>query len=115
MSRPDQPTSPVSALTAAIVELVRAEVDRRVSAALAERPAATAYLSTAAAAAHAEVAPGTIRRWIREGRLVEHRAGRELRVSRAELEQLLGRGIRAPGPGRELTPEQLAARRFGVG
>src|SRR5579871_2248749 len=44
-----------------------------------------AYLSVAKAARVADVAPGTIRAWIRHGRLTAKRAGRVLRVSRAEL------------------------------
>ena len=51
------------------------------------------YLSVARAAKHADVAPGTIRAWIRKGRLQSRRAGRVLRVSRAELETFLATGI----------------------
>lgn len=74
-----------------------------------EIPPADSYLSTVHAAELADVAPGTIRRWIREGRLVGHRAGRKVCVRRSELEQLL-RSDRGAG---NMTPEQLAARDFG--
>jgi excisionase family DNA binding protein len=47
------------------------------------------YLSVAKAARVADVAPGTIRAWIRAGRLTEKRAGRVLRISRVELESFL--------------------------
>jgi excisionase family DNA binding protein len=47
------------------------------------------YLSVAKAARLADVAPGTIRAWIRAGRLTAQRAGRVLRVSRSELAQFM--------------------------
>lgn len=47
------------------------------------------FLSVTKAARVADVAPGTIRAWIRTGRLTEQRAGRVLRVSRRELAQFL--------------------------
>ncbi|MBE7451477.1 MAG: helix-turn-helix domain-containing protein [Kofleriaceae bacterium] len=50
------------------------------------------YLSIAKAAAFADVAPGTLRRWIRTGRLVARRAGRDHRVARGELERFLASG-----------------------
>ncbi len=49
------------------------------------------YLSISGAAAHAAVAPGTLRRWIRAGRLPVRRAGRVYRIARAELEDFLAR------------------------
>lgn len=42
-------------------------------------------LTTTEAAAVARVSQATIRRWLREGRLKERGAGREHRISRAEL------------------------------
>lgn len=68
------------------------------------------YLSPAKAAAVAEVATGTIRRWIRERKLKGHHAGRRVRVSRAELERYLRADHR---PVVQLSPEELAARDFG--
>lgn len=47
------------------------------------------FLSVAKAARLADVAPGTIRAWIRAGRLTAQRAGRVLRVSRRELAQFM--------------------------
>lgn len=68
-----------------------------------------AHLSTRTAAQHAGVAIGTIRRWIREGKLRELRAGRHLRVRRADVDALL-KGDRT-GP--DATPEELAQRAYG--
>lgn len=68
------------------------------------------YLSTEAAARFADVAVGTIRRWVRESRLPEHRAGRRVRVRRSELERLL----RAPTRARAATTsvDDLVTRRL---
>lgn len=88
-------------LRALITEIVREQLDKRLG-------ARDDYLSTRRAGELADVAPGTIRRWIREGRLVGHRAGRKVCVRRLELEQLL-RSDRGAG---NMTPEQLAARDF---
>jgi excisionase family DNA binding protein len=101
----------MASLARAIAELVRVEVDARVRAALAERPAAAELLSTAEAAQYAKVSPRSIRRWLDQGKLRALHAGRELRIRRADLDQLMrGGGRRKAG---ELTPEQLAARDFG--
>jgi excisionase family DNA binding protein len=113
MSGSPSPT-PEVALARAIAELVRSEVAGQVAAALAHRPPADELLSTAEAAAHAKVAPETIRRWVAAGKLSEHRAGREVRIARADLDQLLHRGARRPRlQATEKTPEQLARERFG--
>ena len=53
------------------------------------RNATDAYLSVTKAARIADVAPGTIRAWIRAGRIESRRAGRVLRVGRTELERFL--------------------------
>lgn len=66
------------------------------------------YLTTRDAAAVAKVAEGTIRRWIRSGRLPTHRAGRVMRVRRTDLVELLKRS-ESPG----MSPEAMAARDFG--
>ncbi|MDQ3364345.1 MAG: helix-turn-helix domain-containing protein [Myxococcota bacterium] len=87
-------------------EIVRDEVKRALSAVVQRDE----YLSTINAAALAGVHPDTVRRWIREGRLAEHRAGRELRIRRADLETLLRSNVRDPD---ELSPEERAARDFG--
>jgi excisionase family DNA binding protein len=101
----------MASLARAITELVRVEVDARVRAALAERPAAAELLSTAEAARYAKVSPRSIRRWLDQGKLRALHAGRELRIRRADLDQLMRGGRRRKAA--ELTPEQLAARDFG--
>lgn len=81
-------------------ELVREELAR----VLADRQTPTEYLTVQQAAAVAGVARGTIRRWVREGRLTDYRAGRVVRVRRDELEHMLLGQRRRGG----LTPEQQA-------
>lgn len=96
------------ALRAILREIVREELaERREGPRGATGP--DAYLATSDAAKLARVAPGTIRRWMREGRLPRRRAGRELRVKRADLEALLV--AEAPAKG-ELSPEELADQAF---
>ena len=95
-------TSLDEGLRALVAELVRAEVDKRV----AELRQPAEFLSPQAAGQLAGVADGTVRRWIREGRLAGHRAGRVLRVRRADLERLLR-------DGGDASPEDLARRDFG--
>jgi excisionase family DNA binding protein len=100
----------MASLTRAIAELVRVEVDARVRTALADRPAVPELLSTAEAAQYARVSPRSIRRWLDQGKLRALRAGRELRIRRVDLDQLMRCGRRRSAG---LTPEQLAARDFG--
>jgi excisionase family DNA binding protein len=90
-----------------IAEVVRDELRK-----LAVPTPAGEYLSTHEAAAVAKVTPGTIRRWIHEGKLPQRRAGRLVRVCRVELEQLLRDGTRGPRVDRSVTPEALADRAF---
>jgi excisionase family DNA binding protein len=92
-------------LARAIAELVRVEVDARVRAALAERPAVAELLSTAEAARYAKISPRSIRRWLGQGKLRALHAGRELRIRRADLDQLMRGGGRRKI---ELSPEALA-------
>jgi excisionase family DNA binding protein len=101
----------MASLARAIAELVRVEVDARVRAALAERPTVPELLSTAEAARYAKVSPRSIRRWLDQGKLRALHAGRELRIRRADLDQLMRGGRRRKAA--ELTPEQLAERDFG--
>lgn len=91
-----------------IAEVVRDELGR----ALAQAARPDEYLDTRAAGELASVAPATIRRWIHEGKLPGHHAGRETRVRRADLESLLRVGPRREA--RAPTPEELAARAFAV-
>lgn len=67
------------------------------------------YLSTNAAARLADVATGTIRRWIKKGRLRNYHAGRLVRISRHDLERLLRDGTASND---SLNPEQLAAKKY---
>ena len=101
----------VRAIASAVVDLVKSEPALRAElqrALVATGTARDEMLTTREAADIARVAVGSIRRWVRQGRLQRHRVGRTLRVSRAELERLL----RDPGPDRELTPEDQADRDF---
>lgn len=91
-------------------ELIRNIVRDEVRRAVAELAPRDEYLSTEAASALASVHPDTVRRWIREGKLGEHRAGRELRIGRADLERLLRTGGRRT---EDLSPEEMAVRDFG--
>ena len=85
-------------------DLVRAVAREEVARALAEVTNPSEYLTTAEAATHARVEQGTIRRWIRAGRLTGHRSGRKLVVRRADLERLM-RGDEAG----ELSDDQIDA------
>ena len=88
-------------LESALRELMRDVVRDELRVALAEArprqaasvPSSEPYLSVANAAQLADLAPNTIRTWIRDGRLPAHRAGRVLRVRRSDLEKFL-----APAP-----------------
>lgn len=86
-------------------EEARAEMQRLLAEARGD-----AYLSAQDAARFAGVTDGTIRRWIRAGRLTEHRAGRVVRVLRTDLERLLRDGARSAN---DDSPEARAARDFG--
>ena len=90
-------------------ELIRGIVREELDRALADAKPTDDYLSTKAAATLASVAEGTIRRWIREGRITGHRAGRVLRLRRSDLEGLL----HEDRPEREISPEEMARRDFG--
>ena len=67
------------------------------------------FLSARDAAGLIGVAEGTIRRWIREGKIDRHNAGRRVRVLRADLERLLRSGTSA----NDDSPEARADREFG--
>lgn len=90
-----------------IADVVRAELAKQG----ARTATADEYLSTSKAARYANVAPGTLRRWIRLRRLEPFGAGRHLRVRRADLDRLLadgGRRVRRV----EESPESKADREF---
>jgi excisionase family DNA binding protein len=82
-------------LDAAFRELVRDVVREEIQAAIASAGQGRAandnaeYLSGGDAARIAGVAEGTIRAWVRQGRLVPYRAGRVYRVKRGDLDMFL--------------------------
>jgi excisionase family DNA binding protein len=94
-------------------QLVREAVHDELAAFAADvgplRNAEDAYLSVAKAARVADVAAGTVRTWIRSGRLTSKRAGRVLRVSRSELERFMSGSPTGP---RALDIKQRVARRI---
>jgi excisionase family DNA binding protein len=91
----------VDAFRALLIDVLRAVIREELG---ARRSRPDEYLSVARAASVAEVTPGTIRSWIREGRLGRFRAGRELRVRRTDLERLL----LGEAPGGMASPEERA-------
>lgn len=95
-------TDPLEGLRVFIAEVVKSELDKK--------PEQDDYLSTHDAAELADVAVGTIRRWVRAGKLRDHRAGRRVRVSRADLHRLLREGVPLND---SATPEQVARRKYG--
>lgn len=100
-------------LDAQLREIVREVVREELQAALVAGPPRRnspstddGYLSIARAATFADVAPGTLRRWIRSGRLPARRAGRVHRIARVELEDFLarnGRGADVAARAREIS------------
>lgn len=107
MTRSNQPADPAAALFAAVTEYIRAEVSRQLAAANANAPP-TELLTIAQAAEHVSVAPRTLRRWIRSGRLDSVGAGKLTRIRRCDLEAV----IRDVGTSPD-DPEALALARFG--
>jgi excisionase family DNA binding protein len=81
----------VNALSASVAAAPVNE-ERVVTAATNDLDSALKYISTARAASLAGVTPSTIREWVKQGKLRGYRAGRLVRVSRAELEFFL-RGV----------------------
>jgi len=96
-------------LRALIAEVVRDEL-RKLTAPTPDDE----YLSTRAAASFADVSGGTIRRWIREGKLPPHRAGRLVRVKRSELERMMKDGAGRANTAKVAaeSPEDRARRMF---
>ena len=97
-------------LGALLRDLVRAEIAAAAAAVPQPEPEAADYLTTRMAAAYASVAPGTLRRWIREGRLSTSRIGRYYRVKRADLDRLRC----AAADDDDAGPEELARAAFGA-
>jgi len=105
-SAPASASDFVETLRSMVRDIVREELVRS---APATTPDPRTHLSTRAAAQHAGVALGTIRRWIHDGKLRELRAGRHLRVRRTDLDALLCGDRTGPDP----SPEELAREAFG--
>lgn len=99
----------------ALEEMIRAMVDARVDARLAElgvtQPAE--FLTVDESAALAKVSPSTVRRWIRTGQVAADRAGRIVRIRRADLDVFLRSGRRAVDADAGLSVEALVRRDFG--
>jgi excisionase family DNA binding protein len=120
-AQPDAP-APVAApltLEGALRALLRDEVRRvlrdelgaLVAQVAPQRTSPEEYLSVKRAATIAGVSQGTVRGWIRTGRLPEHRAGRLVRVRHADLVALLARGRRERVPTVDEQAERILARR----
>lgn len=89
---------------------LRALIREEIRAELAEQAAQSEWLSAYDAAQILGVHPKTLRKWIREKRLEATRAGdRHYRIRRADLDRLLKNG----STNDNLTPEQMAARKYG--
>lgn len=104
----------MTALETELRDMIREVVREEIRAVLVEAKGEE-FLSTDAAAKLAGVEPGTIRRWIRQHRLSDNRAGRMVRVLRSELEAMLRAGRKHANDSRQqrLTPAQRAERDFG--
>jgi excisionase family DNA binding protein len=93
----DEPAERIPSIDTAIREAVREVVREEIRLAVREELArirldaeagsrADTYLSVGEAAKVMGVHPGTVRAWIRDGQLPQHRAGRHYRVRKSELE-----------------------------
>lgn len=98
-------TDPLTALVDAVVARVLAELARDA------RPANDTYLSAREAADLARVSVYTVRRWVHDGKLTEHRAGKQLRVLRAEVTAMLE--VVATPRVRALSVDERVKRRLG--
>jgi excisionase family DNA binding protein len=115
MSYIDVPPDLAAGVRAWIAAIVRTELEVQL-AGIVPSPKAppSPYMTTSEAAEYARVSSATIRRWIRDGRLQAHGAGREVRVRVDNLvDTLRPRGRRSqPVKRRELSPEELADQWF---
>ncbi len=96
-------TDALEGLRDLIAQVVRSELDKATPAEHDE------FMTSSDAAKFAAVATGTIRRWVKSGKLRDHRAGRRVRVRRADIERLLRDGTRDDSA----TPEQVARKKYG--
>lgn len=88
-------------LRAFIADVVRAELGRTAP--------SDDFLSTTEAAKFAKVATATIRRWVKDGKLRDLRAGRVIRVSLSDLQRMMRNGRPSNDSS---TPEQLARKKY---
>lgn len=109
----DIPPDLAAGLRAWIADIVRTELKVQL-AGIAPSPKVppSPYMTTAEAGEYARVSSATIRKWIRNGRLLAHGAGREVRVRIDDLVDALRpqrhrSAIRGTGE-RERSPEELA-------
>lgn len=92
-----------------IRELVHKVARDEVRQALTEALKPDELITPAQAAKQVNVSAGTVRRWVKQKKLRRHGEGtRIVRVSRNELERLMRTGVAG-----EMSPEELAAKRFG--
>jgi excisionase family DNA binding protein len=109
----DIPPDLAAGLRAWIADIVRTELKVQLAGIVpSPKVPPSPYMTTAEAGEYARVSPSTIRKWIRNGRLEAHGAGRGVRVRIDDLVDALRpqrhrsaiRGSRE----RELSPEELA-------
>lgn len=93
----------------AFLEQLRVLIREELAKLLDEREAASEWMTAYDAAQVLGVHPKTLRKWIREGKLEATRAGSRHRVRRADIDRMLARG----STNENLTPEQLAERKYG--
>lgn len=98
----------------ALRSLIADEVRRAIREELRAKPAGPGdFISVGEAANTASVTPQTIRVWLQQRRLKTYKAGRELRVRRSELLELLAVGTTpSDGAQAERSPERLADQAF---
>lgn len=111
MSFIDVPADLMAGIRAWIADIVRTELKVQLAGNVPSPKAPPSpYMTTSEAGEYARVSSATIRRWIRDGRLQAHGAGREVRVRIDDLvDALRPQGHRGQPRGRrEPTPEALA-------
>lgn len=109
----DIPPDLAAGLRAWIADIVRTELKVQLAGIVpSPKVPPSPFMTVKEAGEYARVSPATIRKWIRDGRLEAHGAGRELRVRVDDLIDALRspQRRRAPRAGkvRELSPEELA-------
>jgi excisionase family DNA binding protein len=108
----DIPPDLAAGIRAWVADIVRTELKIQL-AGIVPSPKAppSPYMTTAEAGEYARVSSATIRRWIRDGRLQAHGAGREIRVRLDDIVEALRPNARNRKRGRverKLSPEEQA-------